>query len=542
MGSSVLNIGKTALNAAQIGLSTTGHNIANASTEGYSRQEVVQTTAMAQNFGFGFVGQGTNVAQIKRAYSEILTQQVNNAQSNNSANSAYVSQMSQIDNMLADSSTGLSPAFQQFFASVQALASNPSDAATRQATLSSAQSLVNQFSSLGQRLDELRSGVNTQLTSLTGQASSYANQIAQLNDTISKSLAVDNINPPNDLLDQRDLLVNKLNQVVKTDIQAQQDGSYNVFIGNGIPLVIGNTSYQLQAESSPTDPSRLAVSYGNASSSTILGENSIVGGALGGLLQFRSGSLDSIQNQLGQIATVFASTFNAQHTAGYDADGVAGGNFFNVPTPSSFGHANNSGTAALTTTISDATALTGNDYSIAFDGTNYNITNLGDSSVQSFGSLPQTVDGLTINGTFAAGDSFLIQPTRNSATAISIAINDIDKIAAADATGGSGNNVNAQLLADLQTLGTLNNSSINYESAFAKIVSEVGNKTNELKVTGAAAEAMLEQTLAAQQSQVGVNLDEEAANLLRYQQAYQAAGKVMQIASSLFDTLLTIGR
>ncbi len=542
MGSSVLNIGKTALNAAQIGLSTTGHNIANASTEGYSRQEIVQTTAMAQNFGFGFVGQGTNVAQIKRAYSEILTQQVNNAQSNNSANSAYVSQMSQIDNMLADSSTGLSPAFQQFFASVQALASNPSDAATRQATLSSAQSLVNQFSSLGQRLDELRSGVNTQLTSLTGQASSYANQIAQLNDTISKSLAVDNINPPNDLLDQRDLLVNKLNQVVKTDIQAQQDGSYNVFIGNGIPLVIGNTSYQLQAESSPTDPSRLAVSYGNASSSTILGENSIVGGALGGLLQFRSGSLDSIQNQLGQIATVFASTFNAQHTAGYDADGVAGGNFFNVPTPSSFGHANNSGTAALITTISDATALTGNDYSIAFDGTNYTITNLGDSSVQSFGSLPQTVDGLTINGTFAAGDSFLIQPTRNSATAISIAINDIDKIAAADATGGSGNNVNAQLLADLQTLGTLNNSSINYESAFAKIVSEVGNKTNELKVTGAAAEAMLEQTLAAQQSQVGVNLDEEAANLLRYQQAYQAAGKVMQIASSLFDTLLTIGR
>lgn len=540
--SSVLNIGRTALNAAQIGLSVTGHNIANASTEGFSRQEIVQTAAMAQNFGFGFIGQGTEVSQIKRTYSAILTQQLNNAQSNSSANNAYATQMSQIDNMLADSSAGLSPAFQQFFASMQALSSNPGDAATRQGAISSAQSLVNRFSDLGQRLDELRNGVNLQLTGLTGQATSYANQLAQLNDTISKSLAVDTINPPNDLMDQRDLLVAKLNEIVKTDIQPQQDGSYNVFIGNGIPLVIGNTPYQLQAASSPTDPSRLEVNYVSGGNSTVLGENSIVGGALGGLLQFRSGSLDDIQNQLGQIATVFASTFNAQHAAGFDADGIAGGNFFNVPTPTTFGHANNSVTASLTTTISDATALTGNDYSIAFDGANYNITNLGDSSVQSFASLPQTVDGLTINGTFTAGDSFVIQPTRNSATAISMAISDIDKIAAADATGGGGNNVNALLLADLQTQGTLNNNSTSYESAFAQIVSAVGNKTNELKVTGAAAETMLAQTQAAQQAQSGVNLDEEAANLLRYQQAYQAAGKVMQIASSLFDTLLTIGR
>lgn len=542
MGSSVLNIGRTALNAAQIGLSVTGHNIANAASQGYSRQEVVQTAAMAQDFGFGFIGQGTNVSQIKRAYSAILTQQLNNAQTNSSANNAYAAQMSQIDNMLADSSAGLSPAFQQFFASMQALSSNPGDAATRQASISSAQSLVNRFSDLGQRLDELRNGVNLQLTSLTSQTTSYANQIGQLNDTISKSLAVDDINPPNDLMDQRDLLINKLNEIVKTDIQPQQDGSYNVFIGNGIPLVIGNTPYNLQAASSPTDPSRLEVSYAGGGNSIVLGENSIVGGALGGLLQFRSGSLDGIQNQLGQIATVFTATFNAQHAAGYDADGIAGGNFFNVPTPTTFGNVNNSGGATITTSISDATALTGNDYSIAFDGANYNLTNLGDSTVQSFASLPQTVDGLTINGTFAAGDSFLIQPTRNSATEISMAISDIDKIAAADATGGGGNNVNALLLADLQIQGTLNNNSTSYESAFAQIVSAVGNKTNELKVTGAAADAMLAQTQAAQQAQSGVNLDEEAANLLRYQQAYQAAGKVMQIASSLFDTLLTIGR
>ncbi len=272
-----------------------------------------------------------------------------------------------------------------------------------------------------------------------------------------------------------------------------------------------------------------------------LNDKSIVGGALGGLLQFRNGSLDSIQNQLGQIATVFASTFNAQHQAGYDSNGVAGTALFNVPSPQVYGYANNSGGATLTATISSAAALTSSDYRVQYDGANYNITRLSDNTVQSFGSLPQTIDGVAINGTLASGDSFLIQPTRNNATALSVAITDINKIAAADSTGGSGNNINALLLADLQNQGTLNNSSLSYEGAFAQLVSAVGNKTNELKVNGKAAEALLAQTEAAQQSLSGVNLDEEAANLLRYQQAYQAAGKVMQIANSLFDTLLSLG-
>lgn len=541
MASNILNIGTTALNAAQAGLSVTGHNIANASTPGYSRQEIVQTAALGQKFGAGYFGQGTEVSQVRRNYSNFLASQLNNAQSASSSTNMYASQMSQIDNILADSSSGLSPSFQQFFASVQTLASNPGDAASRQATLSSAQTLVNRFADIGDRLESLRSGVNSQLTSYTEQVSSYAAKIAQLNTTIGKAVAVDANNPPNDLMDQRDLMISELNKLVKTDVQPQDNGSYNLSIANGIPLVVGSKAYGLTTVNSSLDPSRLEIAY--VSNTTIeLDSNSITGGAIGGLLQFRSGSLDSIQNQLGQIATVFASTFNAQHQAGFDSNGVAGAAFFNVPTPQTYGDANNSVGATITTNISNASALTASDYRIQYDGANYNITRLSDSTVQSFASLPQTVDGLDINGTFASGDSFLIQPTRNSATALSVAISDISKIAASDNAGGQGNNVNALLLADLQNAGTLNNGSVSYESAFAQIVSAVGNKTNELIVTGSAHEALLTQTTAAQQSQSGVNLDEEAANLLRYQQAYQAAGKVMQIASSLFDTLLAIGR
>jgi flagellar hook-associated protein 1 len=541
MATNILNIGTTALNAAQVGISVTGHNIANASTPGYSRQEVVQTTAQAQNFGYGFLGQGTEVSQIRRNYSEVLAKQFNSAQSASSATNTYANQMSQIDNILADSSAGLSPSFQKFFSSVQALSSNPGDAATRQAMLSSAQTLVNRFADIGNRLDELRSGVNLQLTTYTTQVSSYAAQIANLNDTISKSLAVDTTNPPNDLMDQRDLIISELNKIVKTDIQPQNDGTYNVYIGNGIPLTVGSKAYSLTTVNSSINPSQLEVAY-VSNTVTELNDKSIVGGALGGLLQFRNGSLDSIQNQLGQIATVFATTFNAQHQAGYDSNGVAGTALFNVPSPQIYGYANNSGGATLTTTISDATALTSSDYRVQYDGANYNITRLSDNTVQSFASLPQTVDGLAINGTLSAGDSFLVQPTRNNATTLSVALTDISKIAASDINGGSSNNVNALLLANMQTKGTLNNSSVSYEGAFAQLVSAVGNKTNELKVNGKAAEALLAQTQASQQSLSGVNLDEEAANLLRYQQAYQAAGKVMQIAGSLFETLLTLGR
>ncbi len=214
MASNVLNIGRTALEAAQIGLSVTGHNIANASTPGFSRQEIVQTTALSQKFGYGFLGQGTDVTQIKRSFSDILAKQYNSAQSGSSATNTYANQMSQIDNILADSSAGLSPSFQQFFSSVQALSSNPGDAATRQAMLSSAQTLVNRFTDIGNRLNELRSGVNAQLTTYTTQVTSYASQIAKLNDTISKSVAVDPLNPPNDMMDQRDLIISELNKFV----------------------------------------------------------------------------------------------------------------------------------------------------------------------------------------------------------------------------------------------------------------------------------------------------------------------------------------
>lgn len=546
MASNILNIGKTALNAAQVGMSVAGHNIANAATPGYTRQEMVQAAAIAQNYGYGYIGQGTQVVTIQRVYSEILNRQVSSSLSSSGELSSYASQMSQIDNLLANSSAGLSPAIQSFFSSIQTATANPGDAASRQAMLSNAQSLASRFQGLGSRLDEIESNVNSEMTASVGLINTYSKQISQLN----KSIEAANVaggNPPNDLLDQRDQLVAELSKQLKVSVVKQDDGQYNVFVGNGQPLVVGNNTYALTTVRSATDANRLEVGYVNNSGVTVvLGGNSLSGGTLGGLVQFREQSLDTIRGQLGLVAVSLAETFNEQHMLGYDKDGNAGGVFFNIPAPLVSQSVKNTGDAVLEATIDSSSALTGSNYRLAYDGTNYSLTRLDTNTSQTFSTLPQTIDGVEFDissGTMNAGDTFLIKPTATAASSFSVAISDINDIALAElVTAGNSDNGNALKLAALQEALTTSNGTTSFEGAYGQLVSLVGNKTNELNVMSAAEAKMLEGTIASQQSISGVNLDEEATNLLRYQQAYQAAGKMMQIASQMFELLLTIGR
>ena len=164
MATSILSIGQSALAAAQVGISTTGHNIANAATPGFNRQVVVQGAAQPQDYGFGFMGQGTEISTVKRIYSEFLGSQVRTAQTTKSGLDSYYAQIKQIDNMLADPASGLSPALQNFFSGVQEMSSNPSSIPARQAALSSAESLASSFQSMAGRLDEIEQGVNSQIT------------------------------------------------------------------------------------------------------------------------------------------------------------------------------------------------------------------------------------------------------------------------------------------------------------------------------------------------------------------------------------------
>ncbi len=635
MAGSILNIGLTALNAAQAALVTTGHNISNAGTEGFHRQRVGLTTQTPQLSGGGFMGRGVAVADVARIYSQVLDRQTQVAQSQASYYTAYQLQVSRVNDLVADPTSGLTPALQDFFRAAQDLTASPSITTSRQAVLSQAGALLSRFGALDQRFGEVRTGVNAEIADTASEINSIATRIAQLNGRIAQ-LRTDSVSQPNDLLDQRDRLMMDLNRLVGAQAIRQDDGSFNVTIGTGQALVIGERVSALATAANSEDPRQLDIGYRTAGGLAPIDPDMLTGGTLGALLTFRSQTLDGVQNAFGRVALALGTAFNAQHRLGQDLNGVAGGDFFRVPSP--VVTPGTGVTAAVAATVVDTGAITTSDYRVAWDGSQYRVTRLSDETVSGpFATLPQTVDGLSIAlsaGTPAAGDTWLVQPTRYAARDLRLAITDTSRVAAAapvaasaatgntgtiaiappsvdaatqppvnpalrntvtltfDAggttfdvvdvtagttlasnvaytsgmsvnyngwtttltgaarggdqlqvqanTGGRNDSRNALLLAGLQTATVLDAGSSTLQTAYSSMVGDIGSTAREIEVTRLAQESILAETQRTQQSLSGVNLDEEAANLIRYQQAYQAASKVISTASRLFESILAI--
>lgn len=543
----IFTIGQSALAAAQAGVSTAGQNIANASTPGYSRQTVIQAATTPQPMGYGYIGQGTQVTEIQRVYNSYLGNQVVAAQTNKSQLDAQYAQIQQIDNMLADPKTGLSPAIQNYFNSLQDLSVFPADAPARQSVLSNAEALVASFQNVQGRMEDIRQGINQQVSASVQTINQTAQQLVAVNQAIERAQSLSNGQPANDLLDQRDKLVQDLSKQIKVTV-SQQDNQYSVFIGNGQPLVTGSTSHSLVVLPSATDPTRLEVAYGAPTQKSILSIDNLAGGALGGLLEFRSQTLDPIQNSFGRVALALASNMNSQQAQGFTLNQTAGGNFFNLPTMSAVSSTQNTGSGVITASLSDASKLTTSDYKLQNAAGVYQLIRVTDNAViKSSATLQDVLDAsqsegfsIAMTGTPNAGDGFLIRPTAGVAGAMSLAISNTSGIAAASQTNAAGDNSNLLKMIALQTSKTINTGQDTYQTAYAQLVNQVGSKTHELDVTSASAGTIQAQALTALQNVSGVNLDEEGANLIRYQQAYQAAGKVLQIAKQMFDSLLAI--
>ncbi|GHD57206.1 flagellar hook-associated protein FlgK [Jeongeupia chitinilytica] len=649
MASSIFGIGVSGLNAANLGLTVTGHNIVNGSTPGYSRQNIVQSAPYPQSTGNGFVGLGVRVDDIRRSFDQFLTRNVQVAQSQASYYNELLSHLTEVDNIVADPTAGVTPALQNFFSAMQNVATNPSSTPARQALLSSAQTLVNRFQVFDQRLTELRDNLNGELGNTVSSINAISKQIAQLNNQIA--VQGGSGHPPNDLLDQRDELVKQLNTFVKATATTQQDGSINIFIGNGQSLVVGNQPFELGVEPSPSDPQRMSVVYKQNNNLVFLPESQLTGGKLQGLLDFRSKTLDTAQSSLNQIALVTAQTLNTQQRAGVDLTGAMGTGMFGFNTDPTTGaptlgqvysNTANTGNAQLGGYISDVGKLTSSNYEFAFDGTNYILTRQSDKQKTVFtpaqvAAGPVGVDGLQLSissGNMAAGDRFNIQPTAGFIRGLSVSMTEPSRVAAAGAvvaaapktntgsltytqpattvpvtdatwkpgaslqnpvtinftsptsftitdtvtgvtgpaqaytpgmtvsangwsmkldgtpatgdvvnigpnTNGDADGRNALAMAALQTQ-KLVNGNVSYQDAYGQLVSQVGVQTNDAKIMSDAQDTVLEQATDARNSVSGVNLDEEAANLLRYQQAYQAASKVIQIAQEAFQSILQI--
>lgn len=440
MGTSdVLSIGLSGAMTSKQALATAGHNIANANTTGFSRQRVEVDTRPPQLSGVGALGSGVQIANVKRLHDNFVTTEMrSNASISNGLQTNY-DFTSQIDNMLADPDAGLSPTLQSFFAAINNVSNDPSSQSSRQVLIGEANALSERFSYLDNRFESLRKGTNETLKSHIGDVNNIAKAIADVNHKIVLAREVVQ-GEPSDLLDQRERLLHSLSEKVVVSTNEQEDGSLNVFIGNGQTLVLGKLASSLGLKANQHDPSELEVIYKNNGTEAIV-TKFMKGGSIGGLLDFREYMLGGAQNELGRIAIGVSKSFNDQHHKGMTLENELGGDFFKAidkSTPLTLPSKLNEGDFVLKTTISNTDNLTTSDYQLNYNSGLYTLVRNSDETiVEKFSSLPHTIksEGFTVDfvrgSKIENGDSFMIRPTRAAARSFEVDIERANEIAAA---------------------------------------------------------------------------------------------------------------
>ena len=625
--SGLLSTGSSALLAFQRALGTVSHNVANAATPGYSRQRVELAARPGQPTAGGYIGQGVDVASLQRlADGLVFARQVDS--SGELGRLQQLSSMaSRVDSLVSDTSTGLSTQWSAFFGAADAVATGPTSSVARSQLLAAGDQLASRWRTLDGQLAGLDAESGQRIQSTIGDANRLAGEIAELNRNISA--AGRNASP--DLIDARALRIDQLATLVGADTVMQDDGSLNVFTGGGQALVLGNQAMQLATVADPFRPDRVQIALQGGGGNVRLPSTS-VSGELGGLLEFRDRVLDPARAELGRLATVFASGFNAAQRAGVDYNGAPGADFFTLAPPRVDAHAGNTGAATITAAVDDVGALKGNDLVLRFDGawsaTRADTGEPVPMSGSGTAADPFKVAGvsLQVGGTPAVGDRYSLRPTADAAGNLRLALTDPYKIAAAaplqaqadvanlgdaraastqvtdsaafasfagatiefiddgqytidgngpypyaagspiaDAAAGwslsltgtpvagdrftlgrtpprSSDNGNALALGDFDRRGILDGGTQSLTDGLSQLTARAGTEARHAALGLEGQGAIHDQIVAERESVSGVNLDEEAADMMRFQQAYQAAAQVISTADTMFQTLLSAVR
>ena len=649
---SLLNVGARALLANQVALQTAGHNIANVSTPGYSRQNVVLETVQGQFTGGGYIGKGVNVATILRNHSELLTRQAASAGAVSSADTARAIRLNELQDVFSGGATGLGAAINDMVNAFSDVVTAPTDLAARSLVLTRIDETAGRMRAASARLDEIQSTVRYELTGAVQEINKLAKGIAAVNEQIAR--AQGNGQSPNDLLDQRDTLIRNLNNYVQTSQIVADDGTVGVFVAGSQPLVLGNVATPLSIGDSSefAGSGKVKLFFNNPGVAPIeLNEDMLGGGEVAGLLRFHNSDLAEGRNLLGRMAVAISETMNAQHKLGVTLDGQVGGNLFTpVTLPDARPGLSNTSGATIGLAVSDPTLLAASNYRISYSAPGVgSVQRESDGKTFQFGpALPPpgfaTVGGffatqglsLTITGAPAANDQFLVNPLQSAATDLKAMVysprdlaaanpvnvmmgpNNSGKLQMAELTARSnppgatapitltftGPNTYTRSDTGATSYGYISGQPITYDSAtpptgwsitlngtpdvgdtvtidnalapaygdqykrnagnagamldlrdvkmfdestmadgYASAMAQIGTRTQSAQFAAKVSEGIAAQLEKDRTAVSGVNLDEEAARLIQYQQAYQASAKMIQIAQSIFDSLIqTMGR
>ena len=662
MTTGLYNIGVSGLLASQQQLATTGHNISNVNTEGYSRQRAEQNATVGLYSGGNFTGSGTYVENIGRVYNKFAYKEQLFNFSNKSNAETLNKDLSQLNEIMSFSGAAVSSSIDRFYQAMNGIADNPSDVGLRSIALSQANIVSSDFRSLNENLDNLEKSINGEIDQIAKQISRISSEIATINEQVLQNQSLTQTGKPNDLLDKRDQLLGELGQYVSVNTVEDNNGVLTVMMGNSATLVAGITPLSVSIKAGDPDPIQTELQL-IGPNSTVAINGSVLGGTVAAKLEFRDEHITKLRSEMDRIAMAVSHTLNKSQSEGLDLNTQQGSNIFTDINTSAlqegrvFSPSGNTGTLDAKVNITDIGLLPTDVFEIEFDGANYQMTNKTDGSIVNLGAPGSgtyaTTHGFEFienSGAPASGDNFLIRPTENSAALMQVTLTDGTGIAASTAikstpndnnvstgkvniinmtdpvtartyasttntslevdvyesspgtfsyrvfnsatpppaatiaagtfttgntavidmppspaaaafqieisglpTGqgalarekftiddafGIGNGSNATAMGLTQEQGVINKGRDTFSQSLAISTSDVGSKANSADLVFKTADALFTQAYNRNQSISGVNLDEEAANLMKFQQAYQASSRIISVANTIFDTLL----
>jgi len=578
---SLLTIGLSGLRTTRDALGVTSNNVANSNNPAYRKQLLKQASGLSQLASGGYVGQGVKSVELTRVTNDFLYNQVLKTGSQAAYSGTLANQLSRIDDLFAQGSNGLSEAMTQFNNAAEDLTLRPTDLPARQNYLGQAAFLVDQFNTVGNRLESIRQDNNTQIALKIDEINSLTSNLARLNKSISQEVAAGNGgNLPLNLLDQRDDLVLQLSEKVDVQILEGARGELNVFMRNGQSLVSGERAFNLVAVSDAQDPENLTIARdpGEGQGELIRFATKNLGrGELSGLLEFRDGALSQYQNTLGLMAVRFAEQVNTLQTQGLDLDDNLGQNLFSfassVSDPNDNGISkvvgnafNSNAIAAQVTNLESATLSTPEFELFGVDngaggvevryralgskGAGIAVTDLGGGQLQVPGAFTLSITSGVVN----IGDSLQVQTTVNAAQNLrlnQLTAEQVATRAAFDASGapiaptelnrGDASQIRkvTGVLSQPSMYVRPNGQGISIQNAFSRFLTVVGNDVSAAKDSQQASNNVLDKLSAEQSAVSGVNLDEEAAALIQFQQAYNANAKIISLSKELFEDFLS---
>lgn len=666
MSINLYQTGVSGLLSAQQQLATTGHNIANVNTEGYTRQRTEQGATVGNYNGGNFVGSGTYVQDITRLYDQFsYKEQLLNKSNLGNADSISLD-LNQLNEIMSFSSEAIGGSIQRFYQAVNSIADNPNDIGLRNIALSQANVLAQDFNSISNNLDQLEKSTNGEIEEMANKISQISLDLAKINEQILQNKDISQTGQPNDLLDKRDQLVNELGEYTSVSTIEDTHGVMTVMIGNGATLVAGITPLTVSVEAGISDPLQTRLQLNSRNGKVAL-DASKLGGAIAAKIEYRDEHITQARSELNRLAMAVSQTLNQSQAQGLDLNEKQGLDIFTdinstlLQTSRVLASSKNSGNVEAGIKITDVSLVPTNEFTVKYDGSDYIMTNTRDGSTT---TLVETTTGVyptefgfefTINsGTPNANDSFTLRPTENSAALLKVILNDPKGIAASSAIEvqaddnnvsngsvsivnvtdpevarsftdtinadltvdvyesapgvfdyrvfnaatpppaatiasgsfaagstavidmppspatpafqieiaglpvgqgalarekftisdafGSGNASNATLMAATQEEQILGGGKQTFSQALATATAQVGSSASSAELIADTAQALFTQAYNRNQSNSGVNLDEEAANLLKYQQAYQASSQIISVANTIFDTLLAVSR